>query len=153
MKNIIIIAALFVSIKLNAQNVIDYRENIPIGYKLINVNNDLNSSIEEDFDKDGIMDLAIILNENSDNNKILAIYLSSNFINQRTFQHIEWQHMFNDFEFKNGVLKLFSSDMGRFTTEINLKYDPLNKKMKILSYDEDGVKMRPRYKLIESRLP
>jgi hypothetical protein len=61
--------------------------------------------------------------------------------------------MVNDFEFNNGVLKLFSSDMQRYTTEINLKYDPLIKKMKILSYDEDGVKMKPKHKLIESRLP
>jgi len=153
MKNILIIAALLLSIKLNAQSVIDYKEKIPFGYKLVDVNNNLNSSIEEDFDNDGIMDLAIILNENSDNNKILAIYLSSNFINQETFQHIEWQHTVNDFEFNNGVLKLFSSDMQRYTTEINLKYDPLIKKMKILSYDEDGVKMKPKHKLIESRLP
>jgi len=153
MKNILIIAALFVSIKLNAQNIIDYKERIPFGYKLVDVNNNLNSSIEKDFDNDGIMDLAIILNENSDNNKILAIYLSSNFINQETFQHIEWQHTVNDFEFNNGVLKLFSSDLQRYTTEINLKYDPLIKKMKILSYDEDGVKMKPKHKLIESRLP
>jgi hypothetical protein len=153
MKNILIIAALLLSIKLNAQSVIDYKEKIPFGYKLVDVNNNLNSSIEEDFDNDGIMDLAIILNENSDNNKILAIYLSSNFISQETFQHIEWTHMVNDFEFNNGVLKLFSSDMQRYTTEINLKYDPLIKKMKILSYDEDGVKMKPKHKLIESRLP
>jgi hypothetical protein len=153
MKNILIIAALLLSIKLNAQSVIDYKEKIPFGYKLVDVNNNLNSSIEEDFDNDGIMDLAIILNENSDNNKILAIYLSSNFMSQETFQHIEWQHTVNDFEFNNGVLKLFSSDMQRYTTEINLKYDPLIKKMKILSYDEDGVKMKPKHKLIESRLP
>jgi hypothetical protein len=153
MKNILIIAALLLSIKLNAQSVIDYKEKIPFGYKLVDVNNNLNSSIEKDFDNDGIMDLAIILNENSDNNKILAIYLSSNFINQETFQHIEWQHAVNDFEFNNGVLKLFSSDLQRYTTEINLKYDPLIKKMKILSYDEDGVKMKPKHKLIESRLP
>ncbi len=153
MKNILIIAALLLSIKLNAQSVIDYKEKIPFGYKLVDVNNDLNSSIEEDFDNDGIMDLAIILNENSDYNKILAVYLSSNFMNQQTFQHIEWTHMVNDFEFNNGVLKLFSSDMQRYTTEINLKYDPLIKKMKILSYDEDGVKMKPKHKLIESRLP
>jgi hypothetical protein len=153
MKNILIIAALLLSIKLNAQSVIDYKEKIPFGYKLVDVNNNLNSSIEEDFDNDGIMDLAIILNENSDNNKILAIYLSSNFMSQETFQHIELTHMVNDFEFNNGVLKLFSSDMQRYTTEINLKYDPLIKKMKILSYDEDGVKMKPKHKLIESRLP
>jgi len=153
MKNILIIAALLVSIKLNAQSVIDYKEKIPFGYKLVDVNNNLNSSIEEDFDNDGIMDLAIILNENSDYNKILAVYLSSNFMNQQTFQHIEWTHMVNDFEFNNGVLKLFSSDLQKFTTEINLKYDPLIKKMKILSYDEDGVKMKPKSKLIESRLP
>lgn len=153
MKNILIIAALLLSIKLNAQSVIDYKEKIPFGYKLVDVNNNLNSSIEEDFDNDGIMDLAIILNENSDYNKILAVYLSSNFMNQQTFQHIEWTHMVNDFEFNNGVLKLFSSDMQRYTTEINLKYDPLIKKMKILSYDEDGVKMKPKHKLIESRLP
>jgi hypothetical protein len=153
MKNILIIAALLLSIKLNAQSVIDYKEKIPFGYKLVDVNNNLNSSIEEDFDNDGIMDLAIILNENSDYNKILAVYLSSNFMNQQTFQHIEWTHMVNDFEFNNGVLKLFSSDLQKFTTEINLKYDPLIKKMKILSYDEDGVKMKPKSKLIESRLP
>lgn len=152
MKLFFSIIALVFALNAFSQQTISYTSKLPVGYKLLDVNNEKGARIETDFDKDGIMDLAVILYAKDDNNAILAIFLSSNFKIDKSYQRCDWFHMINDFEINKEILKLSSIDMGRYSTEIKLKYDPLNKKIKIVSYNEDGVIKKPKSKLLDSKL-
>jgi hypothetical protein len=147
----LIVALLSTQITFSQQNT-SYTAKLPEGYKLLDVNNELGTKIESDFDKDGIIDLAAILYAKDDNSAILTVFLSSNFKINKSYQKCEWFHMTNDFEINKEVLKLSSIDMNKYYTEIKLKYDPQKKNMKIISYNEDDVIKKPKFKLIDCKL-
>ena len=152
MKLFFLIIALVSTLNTFSQQNISYTAKLPVGYKLLDVNNEKGARIESDFDKDGIMDLAVILSAKDNNSAILTVFLSSNFKIDKSYQKCDWFHMINDFEINKEVLKLSSIDMGKYFTEIKLKYDPLNKNMKIISYNEDDVIKKPKFKLLDGKL-
>ncbi len=128
-----------------------YLSVLPEGFTLYDVNNDKGKSISYDFDKDGVLDLAVVLTAKEYNNAILALYLSSSFIKDKSYQKCEWMHMINDFKITDDVLELFSIDMGRYTSELVIKYDCLTKSFKVVSYKADDEK-RPLLKLENAKL-
>ncbi len=155
MKTIFSVVALVLSLNAFSQQKISYTSKLPAGYKLVDVNNEKGASIESDFDKDGMMDLAIILSAKDDNNAILAIFLSSHFKKDKSYQKCNWFHMTNDFEVKKNVITLSGMDMGKYLSEIKLKYDPTIKKMKITSSIESNLKgdsKAPKPKLVNASL-
>ena len=125
----------------------EYTSKIPEGYQLLDVNHEEGSKISVDFDKDGIKDLAIIYTKQNFESAILVIYLSSSFSKDNSYQWCEWFHMINDFNYTNNILNLSSIDMGKFTTEINLKYNTATKKMIISNYNENGINKKPNFHL------
>lgn len=137
MKSILIVLILMLSINVFSQ--VSYTSKIPSGYQIKDVNNTISAKNTNDFDNDGKKDLAIIYTKSDFKGAILVIYLSTLFGKDTLYQYCEWFHMINDFTFSNGVLKLSSIDMGRYYFEIDLKYDAVSKKMKIIKYDENGV--------------
>jgi hypothetical protein len=125
----------------------DYQSVIPVGYQLKDSDSFNSYTFEDDFDKDGNLDLAIIYTDKDLTNDILAIYLSSNFIKDKSFQYCDWQHMTNDFEFKDNSLTITSVDMSRYIFSLRLVYNSSLKKMKIAEYFEDGILRSSEFKL------
>lgn len=140
-----ILSTLFIGLISNGftQTFNEYTSKIPEGYQLLDVNHEEGSKISVDLDKDGIKDLAIIYTKQNFESAILVIYLSSSFSKDNSYQWCEWFHMINDFNYTNNILNLSSIDMGKFTTEINLKYNIATKKMMISNYNEDGINKKP----------
>ncbi len=138
MRSFFSLVALVLSLTAFSQQTSSYTAKLPAGYKIADVNNK-ETRFESDLDKDGIMDLAVILSKKDDNSAILAIFLSSNFKKDKSYQRLQWFHMINDFEVKNNILTVDGTDMGKYLTEIKMKYDPVSKKMKITSGTQSGL--------------
>lgn len=151
MKHILILFILGLSINAFSQISYPYTSAIPEGYQIKDVNKEDGAKISGDFDNDGKKDLAIIYYKKDFNGAILVIYLSSLYGTNQTYQWCDWFHMINDFSYESNLLKLSSIDMGKYITEINLKYDPITKNMKILKYNEDGVDIHPKFELKSSK--
>ena len=132
---------------------LNYTSVIPSGYQLQDGNGDLGSKMQEDFDRDGISDLAIIYSKDDFTNAILVLYLSSNFKENKSYQYCDWQHMINDMKFVNNSIVISALDMGKYTTELTLKYDPGLKRIIITNYAQDGDfnSVRPLLKLVSNK--
>ena len=62
MRNVfILLPLLLITVITQGQTENKFYKSLPKGYQLKNVNGELGPSIEADFDKDGVKDLAIIL--------------------------------------------------------------------------------------------
>ena len=147
MKHLFFIPLLFCAFSLTGQTKPDYESRVPAHYQLKDVNGDDGAKFIADLDKDGQNDLAIIYTKDDFNSAALMIFLSSSFKNEKTFQMCDWTHMINDFYYENGVLKLSAVDMGKFLTELELKYNPTTKNMVIYKYGEDDLTKKPPFQL------
>ena len=135
MRNVFILVALLLITGIaQGQNENKFYQSLPKGYY---VEKELGLSVEADFDKDGVNDLAIILFEEKNGLPIFCMYLSSTFNTSRSFKYCDWEFMRHDMNYENGILSLFSDNgsMGQYGT-IKLKYDRLKKSMVIVKYDD-----------------
>jgi hypothetical protein len=136
-KVIALISILFTLISFDAKSQISF--NLPNGYQTKDGNGELGARNDNDFDNDGINDLAIVCFRKDGSDPIVVVYLTSKYLIDKTYFWFPWQHMFNDFEFKNNVLTLTSNDMGRYGTTLKLKYYSNLNNMKLIGYGEDYI--------------
>ncbi len=122
-----------------AQKPINYYQHLLEGYQLKDANGELGPVLNNDFDKDGIKDLAIILFDKKENLPIFCIYLSSNFKTSSTFKYCDWVFMMHTLNYENGILSLFSDNgsMGQFGS-IEMKYDAVKRDFKIIKYEDSA---------------
>jgi len=140
MKNLLILTLFLIMFGVSkAQNEINYYQYLPDGYQLKDANGELGPLSENDYDKDGIKDLAIILFKKKENLPIFCIYLSSNFNTSKTFKYCDWVFMRHSLSYENEKLSLFSDNgsMGQFGS-IELKYDTVKKDFKIIKYNDSA---------------
>lgn len=110
---------------------------IPKEYQLKDVNEESGPSIEEDFDNDGVKDLAILLFEKKNGTPIFCIYLSKNFTVSKSFKYCDWEFMKHELNYEDGIISLASDNgsMGPYAS-MKLKYDDIKKNMIILKYED-----------------
>jgi len=138
-KILILVPILFLSSFVKSQNSINYYQFLPKGYQLKDSNGDLGPVSNNDFDKDGIKDLAIILFDMEENLPIFCIYLSSNFKASKTYKYCDWTFMMHSLNYENGTLTLFSDNgsMGQYG-DLEMKYDAVKKDFKIIKYEDNS---------------
>lgn len=138
-----------------SQNITDFK--VPAGYQIKDFNDKEGAKINGDFDHDGKTDLATIYYaENPDDINvealsILVIYLNKKYQADSSYQWIEWHHMVTDLYFVNNILTVSSIDNGRFTSLMDFKYDSATNQMKILKYEEDGIRKKNEFNLKSKR--
>ena len=110
---------------------------LPKGYQTKDVNGEVGARIEEDFDNDGITDLAIICFKDDGSDPIAVVFLSTKYLVNGIYSWFPWQHMINDFDYKNQTLILSGTDMGRYGTTLKLKYYANLKNMKLIGYENN----------------
>jgi hypothetical protein len=121
------------SLTINAQT--DYLKVLPNGLKLFDYEDGYYPSCKNDFDGDGLDDLVILLS-NQDGFGIVTIYLSENFIRDRSFQYYEgWMWTYNylgDFSCKDKTFEISGGREGddkSIGTIVNLLYSETENKM------------------------
>ena len=93
MRHITAFLFLFMAIQSFCQEHADYKQNLPPGFSLHDVNNELGQECTKDLDMDGENDLIIELfdhDENAESPSIIAIYLSSRFNADNSYQWFNW---------------------------------------------------------------
>jgi hypothetical protein len=148
MRKVFIVVAMFLSIGItHGQTKNKFYQYLPKDYQLEDVNGELGPAVDEDFDKDGINDLAIILFEKNDGLPIFCIYLSSNFNSSKSFKYCDWALMKHDMNYDSGILSLFSDNgsMGQFGS-IKLKYDNVKRAMVIVEYEDESSNKTIKFK-------
>lgn len=115
----------------------DYLKILPNGLKMFDNWPMEYPSCRNDFDGDGIDDLIILLSNDSGSG-VLTIYLSKNFIRDRSYQYYEgWDWNYNylgDFICKGKTFDIWGgreADDKTWGTEINLSFEESENKMKI----------------------
>ena len=140
MKKIIFTTALILSVfNSHAQGGSRYFSFFPKGFQLEDVNGETIPMIENDFDGDGVTDLAAILFNKEEGTPIFCYYLSSIFDKTKTFKYCDWIFMRHSLDFVDGVLTL-SSGNGSMPIfgDMDLKYDATLNDLKIVRYEDSG---------------
>lgn len=121
-----------------AQNENQFFQSLPAGYQVNDGNGKRGPYVEEDFDKDGIKDLVVILFEKKRGLPIFCIYLSSVFNTSRTIMYCDWIYFFHDMHCENGIVNIFSDSgsMGQYGT-MKLKYDESKKSMVVINFENE----------------
>jgi len=135
-KLLVLVSVLLNMCFLNAQTSNQFLKKLPFGYQLADSNGEAGPSIENDFDGDGLADLAVILfSENAD--PVFCIFLASTYSKTQTFKYCSWVFMMHDLNYENGILNL-SSNNGSMPIfgEMSLKYDKVTQEMKIIKYED-----------------
>ncbi len=91
---------------------------------------------DNDFDNDGITDLAIVCTDKN-GLKIIVIYLSTKYLVNQVYSWFPWNYEMVDFKYKNNVLDITFDD-GRSSTTFKLKYYLNLSNMKLIGYDENA---------------
>ncbi|MEY3237757.1 MAG: hypothetical protein RI883_1858 [Bacteroidota bacterium] len=139
MKRILLFFVAICPFFVNAQLKGRYADNLPIGYSLIDSNNEEGKKCEKDIDGDSEEDLITQL-FNADNEAIIVIYLSSTFYKDKTYQWFDWIFSGNDLnvscdeqiEISSGI-----ESMGIFQG-LTLVYSNTQKKMIVESYEDSS---------------
>jgi hypothetical protein len=119
----------------------NYLDKLENGYSLTDVNGELGPKCANDLDIDGKEDLVIML-FNEDNQATIAIFLSSTFFKNSSYQTFEWLwtgNYLSDFICENNEVHLSggSENQGLYS-EITLKFDPLLGKMNVKNYEDSS---------------
>lgn len=140
MKNLLILTFILLTFGVSkAQKTINYYQYIPEGYQLKDVNGELGSELINDFDNDGIKDLAIILFEKIENYPIFCIYLSSKFNNSKSYKYCDWTFMVHTLSYENDTLSLYSHNGGMgIYGSMELKYDDVKRDLEIINYEDSA---------------
>lgn len=144
MRHIATFLFLFVAIQSFCQEYLDYKQNLPPGFSLKDVNDELGKECTKDLDMDGKDDLIIELfnhDENAESPSIIAIYLSSRFNADNSYQWFNWIWSGNSL-YLNCEEKIEISggmeSQGIFQG-LELVYSQSEKKIIVKSYDDsDG---------------
>lgn len=143
-KALIILLLMKFTLITQAQSNNQYYQRLPKDFQLEDANGKKGPFIESDFDNDGVKDLVTFLYKGKWQNAVLCIFLSSEQKSSNAFQYVDWQFMFNDLSFTNGVVSLESDNgsMGIFGS-IKLQYDKLKKRMAVIKYEDNAGRKSP----------
>ena len=123
----LLIIFILLGASVNAQNFI-----IPKGYKIYKDYNKVEERIDDDFDGDGVKDLAITCIDNSES-KIVVVYLASKWAVDKSYSWFPWNY-YSKYSFTNNVLTIDGGDGEFLNVILKLKYDTSLKKMKLIGY-------------------
>lgn len=118
----------FFSINAKSQNSFT----LPNGYKTYKDYDGRESRTDVDFDGDGVKDLAIVCTDKNDN-KIIVVYLASNWLVDQSYWWFPWNYPTNKLSFANNVLNIDSDDEYNYIN-LKLKYYSNLKNMKLIGY-------------------
>jgi hypothetical protein len=104
----------------------------PQGYKPYIGYNGEQQRCDEDFDNDGITDLAVVCESKKD--MIVVVFLTSKYYISGIYHWFPWQSISNEFSYNNNILTL-SSNEGKFGTTLKLKYFADLKNMRLIGYE------------------
>lgn len=104
----------------------------PQGYKVYISYNGEQQRCDDDFDNDGITDLAIVCESKKD--MIVVVYLTSKYYINGIYHWFPLQSTSNEFSYNNSILTL-SSNEGKFGTTLKLKYFADLKNMRLIGYE------------------
>lgn len=121
---------------------------LPDGYISYKDGNGKEIRNDNDFDNDGITDLAIVC---ADKNgaKIIAFYLSSKYLVNQVFSWFPWDYEYIELKYLNNVLDITQDDNGRTFTGLKLKYYANLNNMKLIGYEENGNMFNPNTSQLE----
>jgi hypothetical protein len=109
---------------------------LPRGYQTYKDYDGNEQRVDDDFDGDGMNDLAIVCSSKNDE-KIVVVYLASNYLNDQSYWWFPWTYMMSSIEYKNNILIVGSSDCaGRCYKTLRLKYYANLNNMKLIGYEE-----------------
>ena len=119
----------------------NYLDELPVGLKLTDENNEQGQRCSIDIDGDGISDLIVLLFA-EEGVGIVTIFLSSNFYTDNSYQSFEWLWLGNymgDFSCENNLFNISggSESQGLFE-QLNLIYSLKEKKMIVESYESSS---------------
>lgn len=118
---------------LTAQNYL-----LPKGYQIFKDYNGNQQRIDDDFDNDGINDLAIVCTSKREE-IIVVVYLASHWMTNQSYWWFPWEEKMNSFEYSNNILTFSSSHgTGRYHTKFKFKYYSNLSNMKLIGYDEEN---------------
>lgn len=107
----------------------------PEGYTAFLDYDDQEQRVSGDFDLDGRSDLAIVCQSEED--MLIAVYLSSKWNANKTYYTIPCDYEMNYLSFENSVLSIASNSCaGRCSMELKFKYYQDLQNMKLIGYDE-----------------
>jgi hypothetical protein len=107
----------------------------PEGYTAFLDYDDQEQRVSGDFDLDGRSDLAIVCQSEED--MLIAVYLSSKWNSNKTYYTIPCDYEMNYLSFENSVLSIASNSCaGRCSMELKFKYYQDLQNMKLIGYDE-----------------
>lgn len=123
----------------NKQTKIDYE--IPNGYEIFkNSAEELEKIDEEDFDNDGIKDLAIVCTKNNvEEYNYLLLFFSTAYLQNNTFYKIpiDFNH-FHGLDYKNSILQFgVCLGTGRYCKNYKFKYYSNLSNMRLIGYEEE----------------
>ena len=114
----------------------------PEGYQAKDVNGELGARNDNDFDGDGITDLAIVCFKSDGSGPIVVVYLTSKWKIDKTYSCFTLGEVFENFtfEYSNNVLNLLSDgNAGRFGMNLELKYYANLKNMRLIGYGQESL--------------
>ncbi len=136
MKQIVTFIFFITTIQISCQENTEYLKILPSGLSLKDNNNEQGQSCEKDFDLDGKNDLVIqLFSEEAD--PIIAIYLSSKFQIDKSYQWFVWIWSGNNLSFDCNKEIAISGGMESqgIYQSLELVYSQEEKKMVVKSYD------------------
>jgi len=148
MKKLLLLIFIFSTLLLKAQKSVFFTRHLPLEYSNQDSNGDFGPFIENDFDGDGYLDLAIILFHKKNGLPIFCIYLSSKFNVSKTFKYCDWIFMMHSLTYQNGIITLASDSgsMGIFGS-MKLVYDRNIKDIKIIKYEDNSGSKTMKFKI------
>ena len=112
--------------------------NLPKGYEAFKDYDGKEQRADGDFDGDGVTDIAIVCSTKNSAN-IVAVYLASKYLIDRTYYWFPWESEMNTLEFKDNILSVTTNeDAGRFHRTLNFQYKEGIREMQLIEYMEEN---------------
>jgi hypothetical protein len=115
---------------------------LPKGYKSYKDFNGKEQRVDNDFDGDGLKDMAIVCEDNNDQ-KIIAVYLASKLLIDKSYWWFPWNYNSHNLSYANNVLTIKSDDDYDFMI-LKLKYYSKLKNMKLIGYSRTYYLQHPQ---------
>lgn len=135
MKTYFVILLTIMFLGVNAQNY-----EIPENYFVLKDSEGNLMMNENDFDGDGITDLASICTTESGENNVVIVFLSSNYYTKNIYHWFDWDGESYSMSYKNNILEITNVGcMFKCYTTLKLKYYSSLGNMRLIGFDEGVI--------------